>query len=79
MSDDTRAPDMTGDELKAARQAMGYSLLDLAYALKLKGADGDGDDQRNARDTIRRMESGSKPISGPIELAVRCLRDHCED
>jgi len=62
---------MTPDELKAARKAMGYSLNELAWALELEG--------ERAGEHIRKMENGSKPISGPIKIAVNCLLNHHEE
>jgi len=60
---------LTADELKAARQALGWSLADMASGLCL------ADPARNGADKIRKMEKGAA-ISGPIAIAVRCLRDH---
>lgn len=54
---------MSPDEFKAARHALGMSVADLADWLGFEGP--------NARDQIRQMEKGAKPISGPIERAMR--------
>jgi len=55
----------TPADLKAARQALGWSLSQMADALRLappKGA------QR-----VREMEAGAREISGPISVAVEAL------
>lgn len=52
----------TPADLKAARRALGWSLSEMAGALRLTGA--------NAERMLRDMEAGAKPISGPIAVAV---------
>lgn len=56
---------MTGSELKSARKELGWSLADMADALRLSEASG--------RDSIRKMESGKINISGPISVAVEAF------
>ena len=56
---------MNGTELKAARKELGWSLADMAEALRLSEASG--------RDSIRKMESGKINISGPISVAVEAF------
>jgi transcriptional regulator with XRE-family HTH domain len=51
-------------QLKEARKALGFHVADLAAALRLAGS------PDNARTAIREMESGKRPISGPIAVAV---------
>lgn len=56
---------MNGEELKAARKELGWSLADMADALRLSETSG--------RDSIRKMESGKINISGPISVAVEAF------
>ena len=56
---------MNGTELKAARKELGWSLADMAGALRLSETSG--------RDSIRKMESGKINISGPISVAVEAF------
>lgn len=56
---------MNATELKAARKELGWSLADMADALRLSEASG--------RDSIRKMESGKINISGPISVAVEAF------
>ena len=56
---------MNGAELKAARKELGWSLADMADALRLSEASG--------RDSIRKMESGKINISGPISVAIEAF------
>lgn len=56
---------MNGSKLKAARIVLGWSLADMADALRLSEASG--------RDSIRKMESGKINISGPISVAVEAF------
>lgn len=56
---------MNGTELKAARKELGWSLADMADALRLSETSG--------RDSIRKMESGKINISGPISVAVEAF------
>jgi transcriptional regulator with XRE-family HTH domain len=55
---------LTGAELKAARERLGWSLLEMADALRLEGS------EKSALDYVRFMESGKKPVTGPVEVAV---------
>jgi len=54
---------MAPDEIKAARHALGMSVSEMADWLGYEGA--------NARDSIRDMEQGRKPVSGPVARALR--------
>ncbi len=56
---------MTPAKLKQARQALGYSLTDMADALRLS--------PENGGDTIRKMEAGKVRITGPIMVAVSAM------
>jgi DNA-binding transcriptional regulator YiaG len=55
---------MQPDEVKAARQALGMSLHQLAVALRM-GTDG--------RRAVRRWETGDRHISGPAAVAIEAL------
>lgn len=54
-----------GTDLHAARKELGWSLGDMAEALRLAPASG--------RDTIRKMESGKINVTGPITVAVEAF------
>lgn len=56
-----------GNELKAARQELGWSLAELARALRLGGG-GDKPAQY-----VREMENGARSISGPVTVAVEAF------
>jgi DNA-binding transcriptional regulator YiaG len=56
---------MTPAELKAARKALGLTQQGLADALRLTGP--------YAKDTVRSWESGRRPISGPVQVAVEAM------
>lgn len=51
--------------LKAARQALGLSLTEMADRLGLAGA--------QAKDDLRKMESGARPVTGPVLVAAEAL------
>ena len=57
---------MTGPELKAAREALDYSIEEMAEALRLGP---------NGSTSLREMERGKRPISGPIQVAVELMID----
>ena len=57
---------MTGDELKAARIALGLSKTALGRALNMGP---------NSRQAVHRWETGST-IPGPVQVAVQCLLTH---
>lgn len=57
----------TPTTLKAARNALGWSLADMARALRLASAETKGGDR------VREMESGARPISGPVSVAVEAF------
>lgn len=54
-----------GNSLHAARKELGWSLADMADALRLA--------QNSGRDTIRKMESGKINVTGPITVAVEAF------
>jgi DNA-binding XRE family transcriptional regulator len=56
---------MTPEKLKLARNYMGYSVNEMADALRLSPASGGT--------TIRKMESGKVNITGPISVAVDAM------
>jgi len=56
---------MTPEKLKLARQHMGYSINDMAAALRLS--------PENGGTTIRKMEAGKVRITGPIMVAVDAM------
>jgi hypothetical protein len=56
---------MTPDKLKLARYRMGFSINDMAAALRLSEA--------NGGTTIRKMEAGKINITGPIMVAVDAM------
>ena len=70
---------MTPAKLKLARHSMGFSINDMAAALRLSEA--------NGGTTIRKMEAGKVNITGPIMVAVDAMLkgydpfedDHDED
>lgn len=57
----------TGADLKAARHALGWSVAEMARALRLSDPDGNGADR------LRAMERGEKPLSGPLTVAAEAL------
>ena len=56
---------MTPAKLKLARNRMGYSINDMADALRLS--------PDNGGTTIRKMEAGKVRITGPIMVAVDAM------
>jgi transcriptional regulator with XRE-family HTH domain len=56
---------MTPEKLKLARHRMGYSVTEMADALRLS--------LDNGATSIRKMESGKVRISGPIMVAVDAM------
>lgn len=57
----------TGEHLRQAREAMGWAPQDLAKALRLSSAD------KHGASRILEMESGVRPISGPLSVAVEAF------
>lgn len=55
---------MTGDQLRDARMSLGLSLHGMADRLRMgsRGAD-----------HLREMETGRRPVTGPIETAVELM------
>ena len=56
---------MTPEKLKLARNYMGYSVNEMADALRLSPA--------NGGTTIRKMEAGKINITGPVSVAVDAM------
>jgi transcriptional regulator with XRE-family HTH domain len=56
-----------GAAMKAARLALGWSLRDMARALRLAQVETKGPDR------VRDMESGARDISGPVTVAVEAF------
>jgi transcriptional regulator with XRE-family HTH domain len=56
---------MTPEKLKLARHRMGYSVNEMADALRLSPA--------NGGTTVRKMEAGKVNITGPIMVAVDAM------
>jgi transcriptional regulator with XRE-family HTH domain len=56
---------MTPEKLKLARNHMGFSVNEMAEALRLSPA--------NGGTTIRKMEAGKINITGPISVAVDAM------
>jgi hypothetical protein len=54
----------TGPHLKQAREALGWTPLDLARALRLAGGDKQGEKR------VLEMEAGRRDISGPVTVAM---------
>lgn len=59
----------TPEDLKAARKSLGWSLRTMARALRLAGT------AEKAATRVREMESGSRPISGPVCVSVEAFLD----
>lgn len=57
----------SGQDLKAARRRLGLSLTELAHALRL-----DSPDTQGAK-RLREIENGSRPLTGPIAVAVEAF------
>lgn len=53
-----------GPHLKQAREALGWTPVELARALRLAGGDKQGEKR------VLEMESGRRDISGPVQVAV---------
>lgn len=53
-----------GPHLKQAREALGWTPVQLARALRLAGGDKQGEKR------VLEMESGRRDISGPVTVAV---------
>lgn len=54
----------TGPHLKQARDALGWTPVELARALRLAGGEAQGSKR------VLEMESGRRDISGPVAVAV---------
>lgn len=59
----------TPDDLKAARHELGWSLRQMARALRLAGT------PEKAATRVREMEDGRREISGPVCVAVEAFAD----
>jgi hypothetical protein len=55
----------TGEHLRQAREAMGWSPADLARALRFN--------ENHGASRILEMEAGKRPLSGPLTVAVEAL------
>jgi hypothetical protein len=55
---------VTGQDLEAARKRLGWSVYQMGEALRLKG------DRDYRGQFVREMESGRRPVSGPVAVAV---------
>jgi hypothetical protein len=64
-----------GEDLHRARRGLGWSVTQLARALRLCPPDAAADDQRvkKAGDRIREMERDVRDISGPVSVAVEAF------
>ncbi len=56
-----------GAAMKAARHALGWSLRDMARALRLASVETKGPDR------VRDMESGAREVTGPVTVAVEAF------
>jgi DNA-binding transcriptional regulator YiaG len=56
----------TGEQVAAARAALGLTQAELAASLEL-GVGGNG------KDTVRNWERGHRPITGPARVAIRFM------
>lgn len=54
----------TGEDLRRARERLGWSELQMANELRLAGT------AQKAKNRVREMEAGIKPITGPVQVAV---------
>ncbi len=54
-----------GDDLKRARNKLGMSVNQMAYALRMR--------PENGGRTIRRVEAGDSDLSGPVAVAVEAM------
>ncbi|MCR5876277.1 helix-turn-helix transcriptional regulator [Phenylobacterium sp. J426] len=55
----------TGEHLRQAREAMGWSPADLAQALRFA--------ENHGASRILEMESGKRQLTGPVTVAVEAL------
>ena len=55
----------TGTDLKRARKQLGWTINDMVDALRLS--------PDNGNRTIRRIEAGDQPVTGPIKVAVEAF------
>lgn len=59
----------TPADLEQARTQLGWSLWDMARALRLNG------EREQAAKRVREMENGARQISGPVAVAVEAFVD----
>ena len=57
----------TGDDLRAARTRLGWTVYEMGSALRLSG------DRQKGGQRVREMESGSREITGPTSVAVEAF------
>ena len=55
----------TGDHLRQAREAMGWSPADLARALRFN--------ENHGASRVLELESGKRTLTGPVTVAVEAL------
>jgi len=55
----------TGDHLRQAREAMGWSPADLARALRFN--------EKHGASRILELEAGKRALTGPVTVAVEAL------
>lgn len=56
-----------GRDLRDVREGLGWSLSDMARALQLDGT------REKGSQRVREMESGARPITGPVAVAVEAF------
>lgn len=54
-----------GDDLREARLELGFTVTEMALALRMKPESGNR--------TLRRIEAGDKEVTGPIAVAVEAM------
>jgi len=57
----------TGQDVREAREAMGYSLYELADLLRM------GSDSKKGADYLRQIEGGKRQLSGVLCVALEAL------
>lgn len=65
--DRLHASDCHGGDISLAREHLNMTCLELAQALELTGTNA------RKRDYVVSLEDGSRPISGPIRVALRAM------
>lgn len=57
----------TPEDMHQARRSLGWSVSQMADALRLAGT------PKSSADYVRQMESGARSISGPVTVAVEAF------